>query len=298
MFAFISPSSVRSTWLHFETGFAYAKGIKVVPVGILGVGLDDLRPPLSVLQGFDIGDHEGLNNIIAVLNNVIQSKICRLFTAQEYADLFGAVEAPGDRGLGRFNTLVDRISVSEEILVSGPLELAEEHLRKLSLEVWKDEEGVHTYGLSISFPKSHGGEPRVEMLLDAQLADRNLPLVRPMLQALGSRSEEIGYFLEFEKEVWCLAKNFKKSGALFDAGVQVLGNGQYRFGKIPFTVGRTLGFPKKLTGYLTNHRTILKVNPGPEVLTNLMLIDLLELLFKKGVLYIDGGEAHMSMEPF
>lgn len=50
MFVFISPHSLRSNWLFFESGFAYSRDIKVVPVGILGVDLGTLSPPLSLLQ--------------------------------------------------------------------------------------------------------------------------------------------------------------------------------------------------------------------------------------------------------
>ena len=68
MVVFVTPTSLRSSWLFFESGFAYSKKIRVVPVGFLGVDLANLPPPLSLLQGFNITSEAGLNNLIAVTN--------------------------------------------------------------------------------------------------------------------------------------------------------------------------------------------------------------------------------------
>src|SRR5262245_39653334 len=54
MFVFITPRSLQSSWLYFEAGYAYSKGIKVVPVAIYGVDLAAVPPPLSLLQGFNV----------------------------------------------------------------------------------------------------------------------------------------------------------------------------------------------------------------------------------------------------
>lgn len=34
MFVFVTETSLSSGWIYFEVGFAYSKGIQVVPVGI------------------------------------------------------------------------------------------------------------------------------------------------------------------------------------------------------------------------------------------------------------------------
>ena len=54
MFSFLSPISTGSAWINFEAGYAYARGVKVVPVAIMGKDLDALNPPLSLLQGFNL----------------------------------------------------------------------------------------------------------------------------------------------------------------------------------------------------------------------------------------------------
>ena len=51
MFVFVTEVSVASGWIYFEAGFAYSKGIQVVPVGI-GIDIGTLKAPLNLLQGF------------------------------------------------------------------------------------------------------------------------------------------------------------------------------------------------------------------------------------------------------
>jgi hypothetical protein len=88
-FVFISPQSVNSGWVHFESGFVYGKGIKVVPVAMPGIDLERVPAPLNLLQGFNIHSHESLNNILAVLNKEFDAKHNELFSKKEYLEILG-----------------------------------------------------------------------------------------------------------------------------------------------------------------------------------------------------------------
>jgi hypothetical protein len=66
MYVFLSPSALESKWVPFESGYAYSREIRVVPVGILGVDLATIGPPLGLLQGFNISSGPGMNNLIKV----------------------------------------------------------------------------------------------------------------------------------------------------------------------------------------------------------------------------------------
>lgn len=44
MFVFVTPTSIESGWIYFEAGFAYSKGIDVIPVGV-GIDIGSIRPP-------------------------------------------------------------------------------------------------------------------------------------------------------------------------------------------------------------------------------------------------------------
>ena len=69
MVVFVTPNSLRSNWLHFESGYAYSKNIRVVPVGI-GIDLATVGAPLNLLQGFNITSEAGLKNLNSVVNEV------------------------------------------------------------------------------------------------------------------------------------------------------------------------------------------------------------------------------------
>lgn len=68
LFVLLTPRSVYSTWVPFEAGIAYNRGIKVIPMCIDGISLSEMSGPLTLIQGFDIKNYEGLNNIISVIN--------------------------------------------------------------------------------------------------------------------------------------------------------------------------------------------------------------------------------------
>lgn len=86
MFVFATENSIRSGWIYFEAGFAYSKGIKVIPVG-LGVSITELKAPLSLLQGFDVESADSLNNIIAIINREYQYHFSEEFTVSDYQDI-------------------------------------------------------------------------------------------------------------------------------------------------------------------------------------------------------------------
>ena len=83
MFVFVTPNSIDSAWIYFETGFAYSKGIKVVPIGI-GVKIANLKPPLNLLQGFDIESVDSMNNLIDIINKEFELNFKSDFNEKDY----------------------------------------------------------------------------------------------------------------------------------------------------------------------------------------------------------------------
>lgn len=84
MFLFMTPNSVNSNWVNFEAGFAYSKGIKVIPVGI-GVDIAQLKAPISLLQGFNVTSGEGLNNFISIINNKFDYHCKEIFSNKDFS---------------------------------------------------------------------------------------------------------------------------------------------------------------------------------------------------------------------
>ena len=87
MFVFISPNSIKSNWIYFESGFSYSKGIKVIPIGINGIDIGQLAPPINLLQGFNITSENGLNNIIAVINREFSTSFPESFETKDFQEV-------------------------------------------------------------------------------------------------------------------------------------------------------------------------------------------------------------------
>ena len=87
MFVFISPNSLKSNWIYFEAGYSYSKGIKVIPIGLFGIDIGQLAPPINLLQGFNITSFEGLNNLITIINREFSTTFSENFNIDDYEEL-------------------------------------------------------------------------------------------------------------------------------------------------------------------------------------------------------------------
>ncbi len=92
MFVFVTPTSINSSWIYFETGFAYSKNVQVIPVG-LGVNIGSLNPPLNLLQGFDITSYESLNNFISIINKKFELSFKESFNLEDYNNILNISSA-------------------------------------------------------------------------------------------------------------------------------------------------------------------------------------------------------------
>lgn len=86
MFVFVTPTSITSNWIYFEAGYAYAKGIEVIPVGV-GIDIGQTLPPLSLLQGFNITNGDTLNNFISSINRKYELSIKESFIDEDYKQI-------------------------------------------------------------------------------------------------------------------------------------------------------------------------------------------------------------------
>lgn len=86
MFVFVTENSISSGWIYFEAGYAYSKGIQVIPVGI-GVDIGSLKAPLNLLQGFNILSEDSLNNFITIINRTFDYRFDSGFGYEDYLDV-------------------------------------------------------------------------------------------------------------------------------------------------------------------------------------------------------------------
>jgi len=96
MFVWVTPTSSQSKWIYFESGYAYSRGIHVVPIGFLGTKLEDLPAPLSFLQGFNITSAQSLNNIVAVINKEFSFTFPDVFDESFYISQVLNITEAGD----------------------------------------------------------------------------------------------------------------------------------------------------------------------------------------------------------
>lgn len=83
MFVFITQNSINNAWVYFESGYAYSKEIEVIPVGI-GVNVGELKPPLNLLQGFNVTSGDSLNNFVSVINQNFDLYFKDDFSEEDY----------------------------------------------------------------------------------------------------------------------------------------------------------------------------------------------------------------------
>ena len=86
MFVFVTNNSIDSGWIYFESGFAYSKNIKVIPIGI-GVDIGKISAPLSLLQGFNVTSSDSLNNFITIINSNFDYDFDEGFTNDDFQDI-------------------------------------------------------------------------------------------------------------------------------------------------------------------------------------------------------------------
>ncbi|MBK8254992.1 MAG: toll/interleukin-1 receptor domain-containing protein [Polyangiaceae bacterium] len=209
MIVFLSPASLDSRWVYFEAGFVYAKGVRVIPVGIFGVDLTQLPPPISLLQGFNITSPDGLDNLIAVSNEEFGHQHAQVFSLDEYNEFFRTESGARTGALARHSAFIDdiRVTLTRESGATEPpsriIEITAEALQKLGVEhqylqggmqqqsgdvQWNfigrpqhdvGESSIYFYGA-----RMYVEESKLEFRADPRLADMSLAVLESILRTV------------------------------------------------------------------------------------------------------------------
>ena len=171
MFVWMTPASLASDWIPFETGFAYSRGIRVVPIGFQGVRLDDLPPPISILQGFDIVNSKSLNNIIAIINEEFSLTFSDLYDEEFYAANVQDVTSENSPELLRYIRVIDctysSINQDGQLLQvrSNWHDILTAILEELKIPFSGDQDEIRGIGFRID-GRTDRDEPRVSVNID------------------------------------------------------------------------------------------------------------------------------------
>jgi len=193
MLVFVSPKSIQSGWIYFEAGYAYSKDIKVIPVGIEGIDIGLLKPPLNLLQGFNISNTEGLNNIIAILNREFNTEFDYNFQADDYESLPSADSTEAAE--------IKTLEIIDKVIIEFPPRIADKNGESSTISEHPAILIKETLGsLSFKYSTAPGKDYEVHShgLSSKSLGEHN---------ALGLRLEIDPYCLEHYKDIFNISRN-------------------------------------------------------------------------------------------
>ena len=274
---FITENSIGSSWVSFEAGFAYSKGVRVVPVGFLGLDIAKVPPPLGLLQGFNIGSADGLDNLIALINDDFEHQHRSRFTEDEYLRIVGTASTGKNEEESRFTMLVDEIDIKLPGVTKAEgtaRHRAEATAKLLSPEAifseWRGSARAVFHGGYVTVPDE--GNPG--MVVDPRAIACYTEKLGQLQLALGCGDGPLTTNVRFIEGVRTRDEQHKASARLMDCGIKLDGR-MFRFG--PFLFFLYQG---------TESARLETTHSGPSYPLN-DLEELIELLFEREVLVFD-----------
>lgn len=289
-FVFISPEALASNWIQFEAGLSYGRGISVVPVGIKGIDVARLDPPLSLLQGFNLSSENGMNNIISVVNKKLSSSYPEDFTEDSFHQLTSSIQEKKS-----YLNLVDSIAIPlhEKISVkdityspsSNSLNEIQSVLELHDFRSIQRDSLVLTNGLSAKVDNRDTAKVRGEVTIDPLSVYKFEPFINDLIPRIYDQlvtkywlNVHLAKGLSFER------KNYKLSGRLESYGVEHDSsmNGQLRYKSLTFhiqTQQRTSSLPKP-QAYLTVIFEVGNFNCSD-------FVELIQILYDSNCIYTD-----------
>jgi hypothetical protein len=250
MFVFISPESLSSSWIYFESGFAYAKNVKVIPIGIKGVDIGKLRPPLNLLQGFNLISEAGMNNIISILNKEFFCDFSDDFNLDDYNKL----AIFDENSLLNNNAVFEKInSVSFEFpkrfgsedakdenkLVDKSINIFQEKLNSLGVQsAFSGSDKLHAHGL-IARTHNHNNSDGFSVTIDPYMLKKYEEIISNIFTGMYEKSTSKAWFnVYFEDQIYLETTDFKVSSKLSQADIELSDrNGSYfKFSNLDFTI--------------------------------------------------------------
>jgi len=223
MYVFISPAALDSRWVLFESGYAYAKGIRVVPVGILGVDLARIGPPLGLLQGFNVTSGSTMNNLVTIINTTFDYSFEEVLDDSDYEGSFLGGQTQSDSLLGRHSYLISDISFQT---ICGHTPESGEVPRFLeTCGVKSFRRGNTLYCHGMSFPLHKGS---VEIRIDPMLSAITFPILELLIPFMqGDKAEErFKFVLYLEPSIRAVEGIHKLSARTFGSGLVLADQGK------------------------------------------------------------------------
>lgn len=281
MFVFISPDSMSSQWIHFEAGYAYSKNIKVIPVGIDGIDLGRLPPPISLLQGFNITSSDGVNNIIAIINSEFGLAFKEDFDQCQYERLFieNRQETKAHDSLSQcieeftvqLRDDVLRIDRNEAIRKINAL------LENKNIPFQEGKYSTRAHGWSFRSIVPGGGVPGVEFVYVPELTSITLPHMDAALSEILAGKCKIYIILNLYGHINGDIDVNRISAKLFKYDVELGPDDDHVYKGMHFEINR--GF--------RSTKIYLRLSMDTNDVSSFCIPDLMAVLFDSGVLWTD-----------
>jgi len=289
MVVFITPHSQKSGWIYFEAGFAYSKGINVIPVGFMGMSIGDITPLLNLLQGFNISSEDGLNNLLAIANTQFNHHHVNTFSNADYSEILGQTSFPSNNTFGEFGSMFHNIKIhlsSHTGLKISPeqaIATFDKILTSKQIEHHCDGHSISMFGIKLSTTKHTSPEP-LDFEIDPTLADIALPTVELLLQDIfPTGMQDINIRFELQPSIDIVPGFHKITARLFGTNVKIIDEKRLGLGDIEFQLDHLLylGRSSATRGNAYINITIKSIDIKLQ-----KLAELFNLLFDREVLYI------------
>jgi len=281
MFVFISPNSLASHWLYFEAGYTYARKIRVVPIGALGLDLSSVGPPLGLLQGFNIRDADGLNNLVAVINVEFGFSHPLSFTDADLDALLAASPALEQAYFGEHTPSIRLVAIHLSSLPPDSEQSANQFLADQghTYQLYRGE--IHTYGMSLKLTEKGYGSARIDPApLARSLHILDSLLAQPALQT-ASRDKLL---ILLSPSVGLFDERVNLTARILGSDIALGENGTLTFHGLKFNLQRDVR-PSGLGA--TAGPPYIEVLSPPAPFATLPLRELIDLLFYLGVLFYE-----------
>lgn len=303
MFVFLSPNSLNSNWIYFEAGFSYSKQIEVIPVGIMGIDLNQIPPPLNLLQGFNVTSNDGLNNIVSIINHKFDYNHQETFIDQDYISIFTSdilTETNKFKEIsGRINyikfELIESVKRSEAETISlkvDPFVFIKEYFKKNGIEFGQSKNRIITHGLTIENKKdTNDKKDNIYLYVDPILSSITFPIVKSILSDIYN-GEIDKYFFQifFHKNFTFLAPDYKVTSRFFGTDIKMSRKSPniYEFNNIQFAIDIHEEGEPWLRPYRTDppdYVKLVRIVYDVKELDSIPIYELLKKMFDLGIIY-------------
>lgn len=278
LFVFLSPASLASGWVFFESGYAYSRGIRVIPIATGGVDLGLVSPPMSLLQGFNLTSPDSAANIIAVLNEEFGFSFPAEFTDSEFRQVFGHTHVVTSGPLGKFANVIKSVHITPfgggQLLLEAASAIADEE----GLEYQVDSSTFSTFGLEIRVGQPLEGPTTIKV--DPGTLHYTLKIISGIFALMEDRPEKEEIVLSFAEFVESVDDRVTQSGRLYGSGIG-LGHSDFIHENIRFSVSTWF---QHRGNNLKRGGASITLHISRADLLSLDLRPLLQLLFERGLL--------------